>query len=87
MQMRSAHLERGNMFLRLPEVHYARLMITLVRGRAAAARREGRNEIGASAIEWAIISAIVVTLAILVATKIQDLVTKNADKIDDGANG
>ncbi len=68
------------------EVFYARAIITIVRGRAARARREGRNEIGASAIEWAIISAIVVTLALVVARVITSVVNDNAAKIQQGAN-
>ena len=69
-----------------PEVFYARTIIMLVRGRAARARREGFNERGASAIEWAIISAVVVVLALLVARAIQGVVEDNAKKIEDGSN-
>lgn len=69
-----------------PEIFYARAVITLVRGRAAQARREGRNELGASAIEWAIISAVVVLLALVIAKTIQGVVDKNTAKIDEGAN-
>lgn len=68
----------------LPEVRYARLLIALVRGRAERAR--SRGERGASAIEWAIISAIVVTLAIVVAVKIRDVVNSRVDDIGNGAN-
>lgn len=70
----------------LPELQYARVLITLVRGRAEEARRDGRTDVGASAIEWAIISAIVVTLAVLVAAKIKDVVDSRVDQIG-GANG
>lgn len=69
------------------EMQYARMLITLVRGRAQEARRSGRSELGASAIEWAIISAIVVTLAAIVAAKIKDVVDSRTDQIDDGAGG
>lgn len=69
-----------------PEVFYARAIIALVRGRAARARREGFNERGASAIEWAIISAVVVVLALLVARVIQGVVEDNANKIQQGTD-
>lgn len=69
-----------------PEVQYARMLIVLVRGRAQQARREGRNEIGASAIEWAIISAVVVVLALAIAGVIQNVVNDNTNKIQDGSN-
>ncbi|KQY56208.1 hypothetical protein ASD11_16470 [Aeromicrobium sp. Root495] len=57
-----------------------------VRARAEEARRNGRNEIGASAIEWAIISAVVVVLALLVARVIQGVVEDNANQIEQGSN-
>lgn len=69
----------------VPELFYARAIITIVRGKAAQARREGRNELGASAIEWAIISAVVVVLALVVARVIQGVVESNANKIEQGA--
>ena len=69
-----------------PVVFYAQTLITLVRGRAEQARREGRNEVGASAIEWAIISAVVVVLALAIASVIQNVVESNSDKIEQGAN-
>lgn len=70
----------------LPEVFYAQTIIALVRGRAARARREGHSELGASAIEWAIISAVVVVLALAVARVIQEVVTSNTSKIQQGTN-
>jgi Flp pilus assembly pilin Flp len=68
------------------EVFYAMGIITFVRARADRARREGFNERGASAIEWAIISAVVVVLALVVARVIQSVVTDNANKIEQGSN-
>lgn len=61
-------------------------IITFVRARADRARRAGFNERGASAIEWAIISAVVVVLALIVARVIQSVVTDNASKIQQGSN-
>ncbi|MEH3032843.1 MAG: hypothetical protein PGN07_02095 [Aeromicrobium erythreum] len=69
-----------------PELFYARALITLVHGWADKARREGRNEVGASAIEWAIISAVVVVLALLVARVIQNVVEDNANQIGQASN-
>jgi len=66
------------------QLESARLLITLVRARAAAARREGRSEIGASALEWAIISAIISGIAVILATTIGDRVTGWADQIAGG---
>lgn len=69
-----------------PELFYARAIIMFVRARADEARRNGRNELGASAIEWAIISAVVVVLALVVAKVIQGVVQDNAGKIQEGSN-
>lgn len=69
-----------------PEFFYAQSIIAIVRGRAEQARREGRNEFGASAIEWAIISAVVVLLALVVARVIKGVVEDNASKIEQGSN-
>jgi Flp pilus assembly pilin Flp len=62
-------------------VSAARFLIVQVRARAARARREGRNELGASALEWAIISAIIAGLAIFVATRIQSVVEEKGGEI------
>lgn len=67
-----------------PEIFYAQAIITIVRGRADQARREGRNEFGASAIEWAIISALVVGLALTVFAVVRNVVEDNAGKIERG---
>ncbi|MET0819746.1 MAG: hypothetical protein ABWY58_02185 [Aeromicrobium sp.] len=68
------------------EVFYAMGVITFIRARADRARREGFNERGASAIEWAIISAVVVVLALVVAGAIKRVVDQNSDKIEQGTN-
>lgn len=68
------------------EMFLARSIVILTRGWAAKARREGRNEWGASAIEWAIISAVVVILALGIAKAIQTVVTNNENKINQGTN-
>jgi Flp pilus assembly pilin Flp len=68
------------------ELFYARAIIAYVHARADRARRNGFNERGASAIEWAIISAVVVVLALIVARVIQTVVNDNATKIKEGSN-
>ena len=68
----------------MTELQYARLFIMYVRARAAEARRAGRSELGASALEWAIISAVVVTLAIIIASVITDVVNSRKDEIQEG---
>lgn len=62
----------------------AQIMIGYVRGRAERARSQGRNELGASALEWAIISAIIVGIAIFVAREIQGRVEESTDQLDEG---
>lgn len=65
----------------MTELRYALLLIALVRVRADEARRNGRSELGASALEWAIISAIVVGLAVVVAAVIRNVVTDKTSEI------
>lgn len=67
----------------MTELRYALLFITYVRARAAEARRAGRSELGASALEWAIISAIVVGLAVVITAVIQNVVNEKAGEIGD----
>lgn len=69
-----------------PEVFHARACILWAHGLADRMRREGRSELGASAIEWAIISAVVVGLALIIAKVITSVVNDNANKIKDGSN-
>ncbi|MEX0428593.1 hypothetical protein AB3X52_13260 [Nocardioides sp. DS6] len=69
-----------------PELFHARTIIVWARGHAERMRREGRSELGASAIEWAIISAVVVVLALIIAKVITSVVNDNANKIKDGSN-
>ncbi|GAB3863123.1 hypothetical protein GCM10028801_30000 [Nocardioides maradonensis] len=65
----------------------AQALIVLVRGRAEQARRAGASQRGATAVEWAIISAIVVGLALVVAGVIRHVVTTRSAQIDQGTNG
>jgi len=63
------------------ELQFVRALIVIVRARAARARSEGRNELGASALEWAIISAIIAALAVAVAAKIKSVVDDKTAEI------
>ena len=62
----------------------ARIVIDYVHARAELARRAGRNQIGASAIEWAVISGIVVVLAVGIAAAITKVVTSRENDISTG---
>ncbi len=66
----------------MTELRYALLLITYVRARAAQARRARRSELGASALEWAIISAIVVGLAVIITAVIRNVVQDKANEIE-----
>lgn len=66
----------------MTELRFVLLLITYVRGRAAEARRNGRNELGASALEWAIISALVVGLAVVIFAVIQRVVDDKTAEIE-----
>ena len=65
------------------QVEITKMLIVQVRGRAAKARRGGRSDLGASAIEWAIISALVVGLAILVFGFVQSAIESKESDIKD----
>jgi len=67
-------------------IRLAVTMILYVRGQARQARADGRSQIGASAIEWAIISALVVGLAIIIYGVISRVVEDNTGKIEEGSN-
>lgn len=67
------------------ELFVFRALVVQVRGRAEAARRNGANEVGASAIEWAIISALVVLLALGIFQAIKKVVDSNTAKIEQGS--
>ena len=63
------------------QVEITKLLIVQVRARAAKARRAGRSDLGASAIEWAIISALVVGLAIIVYQFVLSAIQEKGDEI------
>jgi Flp pilus assembly pilin Flp len=53
----------------------ARQLLAYARLRAELLRRRQDDQVGASAIEWAIISAVIVTAAILIGNAIYDAVS------------
>jgi Flp pilus assembly pilin Flp len=61
------------------EFRVAQQLLTYARMRAALLRRRRDDEWGASAIEWAIISAIVVAAAVLIGGAIRNAVTGQKD--------
>lgn len=63
---------------------FIRMLVDQLRGRAAKARRHGRDDLGASAVEWAIISAIVVTLALVIAAVVRGVVDSRSEQIKEG---
>ncbi len=63
------------------EFNIARQLWAYARLRAEALRQREDNQWGASAIEWAIISAIVVAMAVLIGGAIKALVTGKKDEM------
>jgi hypothetical protein len=55
-------------------------------GRARAMRAEPRRDLGASALEWAIISAILVTASVLIGGIVYNVVKDKGQKLQDCAN-
>lgn len=66
------------------EAMFVRMLVDQLRGRTIRARRLARDDLGASAIEWAIISAIVVGLAIVVMRVVTGVVKSRSDQIEQG---
>lgn len=61
--------------------HHLTLLTTLVRGRIVHARRA---ETGASAVEWVVITALLVGIAVAVGAILLNTITDKADSIDLG---
>lgn len=55
----------------------------IARGRVVEAKRTEGKSLGASALEWAIISAILVTAAILIGNAVYKKVQSSSNKLDD----
>jgi Flp pilus assembly pilin Flp len=63
------------------EFRVAQMLYAYAKLRATALRSRRDNELGASAVEWAIISAIVVAAAVLIGTAITKIVTGKKDEM------
>jgi len=69
----------------MSDIAMIRTLWWVARARIAEAKRtEGRSR-GASALEWAIISAILVTAAILIGNAVYDRVQQSSDRLGDCA--
>lgn len=71
----------------LTELQLARVLWSIARGRIAEQRRGTGKDLGASALEWAIISAIVVGVALLIANAIRGVVSNQKNQLCGQAGG
>ena len=67
-----------------PELVFARVMFGYAMARAHTVKARKGNQIGASAIEWAIITAIVVTAALAIGLAVKNVVDKRKGEIEKG---
>jgi hypothetical protein len=66
------------------EVQFMRAMIGYALARARKQRARGHNELGASALEWAIISAILVAAALAIGLVVRSVIDKRTAEIQKG---
>lgn len=69
------------------EVQFVRAMVGYALARAynqRARARRGRSELGASALEWAIISAILVAAALAIGLVVRSVIDKRTGEIQKG---
>ena len=69
------------------EVQFVRAMVGYALARAhnqKARSRRGRSELGASALEWAIISAILVAAALAIGLVVRSVIDKRTGEIQKG---
>ncbi|TCM42629.1 hypothetical protein [Kribbella sp. VKM Ac-2568] len=69
------------------ETQFVRAMVGYALARAhnqRAKARGGRNELGASALEWAIISAILVAAALAIGLVVRGVIDKRTGEIQNG---
>jgi hypothetical protein len=64
------------------ELQFARAMVGYAFARARAQRARGHNQIGASALEWAIISAILVVAALAIGVIVNRVIDRRKPLID-----
>ena len=66
------------------EVQVVRAMVGYALARAHNQRARGRNQLGASALEWAIISAILVAAALAIGLVVRSVIDKRTGEIQKG---
>ena len=69
------------------ELQFVRALVGYALARAGSQRaraKEGRTELGASALEWAIISAILVTAALLIGGIVKAVIDRRTGEIQKG---
>jgi hypothetical protein len=68
------------------ETQFVRAMVgyALARARTQRTRTRSRNELGASALEWAIISAILVAAALAIGLVVRGVIDKRTGEIQNG---
>ena len=65
---------------------YVGVLVDVVRGRIAALREDENRDLGASALEWAIIAAISVVIASIIGAVVYNVVKDKGSKLQDCAN-
>lgn len=65
----------------MTELLFARAMLGYAVARARALRAADDKELGATALEWAVISAIVITAAVVIGGIIYNIVSKKGDQL------
>jgi hypothetical protein len=66
------------------ELQFVRAMVGYALARAHSHRARERNQIGASALEWAIISAILVAAALAIGLVVRSVIDKRTSEIQNG---
>jgi hypothetical protein len=67
-----------------PELQLIRIMFGYAMARARTVKSRTNNQFGASAIEWAVIAGIVVTLAIGISVVVKSVVERRKVEINQG---
>lgn len=65
---------------------YVGVLVDVLRGRVQALRDQEHRELGASALEWAIIAAIAVVIATVIGAVIYNVVKKKGTNLQNCAN-
>lgn len=65
---------------------YVGVLVDVLRGRVAALREEENRDLGASALEWAIIAAISVVIASIIGAVVYNVVSDKGNSLQDCAD-